>query len=103
MRDEHVPQYFINQVVDELGQKCEEPYDKLNDGNIRDFLHDIISSELTPANLHEVRRVTFKELQKTKKRWLKSLKELSNISKVKNKCVEVVLEKVFPGRSHIPA
>lgn len=90
--EEHVPQYFINQVVDELGLRCEELYNKLNEGNIRDFLHDIISSELTPANIHEVRRNTFKELQKTKKRWLKSLQELSNISKVKNKRVEVVKE-----------
>ncbi|MEW4426030.1 hypothetical protein AB1I68_00885 [Paenibacillus pabuli] len=92
MMEEHVPQYFINQVVDELGLRCEELYNKLNEGNIRDFLHDIISSELTPANIHEVRRNTFKELQKTKKRWLKSLQELSNISKVKNKRVEVVRE-----------
>lgn len=69
MNQQHVPHYFLNQVVSELGESYEAAFNELDAGNIRDFLKDIISTEFKATNTNEVRRVTNKLAQATKKRW----------------------------------
>ncbi|MGC6586177.1 hypothetical protein ACPV3A_14565 [Paenibacillus sp. Dod16] len=91
MNQQHVPHYFLNQVVSELGEKCEAIYNEIEEGNIRDFLKDIISTEFTHTNTREIRRVTTKLAQATKKRWSDSLAD--SIKKTKNsKKTELIKE-----------
>ncbi|WP_373413119.1 hypothetical protein [Brevibacillus laterosporus] len=90
--EQHVPQYFLNQVVAELGEKCESIFNDLKEGNIRDFLKDIISSEFTPTNTNELRRITYKYSQATKKRWADSLKESIHSNKKSTKNAELMKE-----------
>lgn len=91
MIQQHVPHYFLNQVVSELGEPCEAIYNELKEGNIREFLKDIISTEFTPANTKEIRRGTNKLAQATKKRWYKSLADSVKKTK-KSKKTEILKE-----------
>ncbi|MCR8982398.1 hypothetical protein [Brevibacillus laterosporus] len=92
MKEQHVPQYFLNQVVAELGEKCESIFNELKESNIRNFLKDIISSEFTPTNTNELRRITYKYSQATKKRWADSLKESIHSNKKSSKNTELMKE-----------
>lgn len=91
MIQQHVPHYFLNQVVSELGDKCEAIYNDLNEGNIREFLKDIITTEFTPTNTREIRRVTNKLAQAMKKRWCDTLSESTKSNK-KTKKTELLKE-----------
>lgn len=92
LNEQRVPHYFLNQVVTELGEHCEVLFNSLNQGNIRDFLKEIISNEFTPTNTNEIRRVTYKYTQATKKRWYESLSQTVKSNKKSAKNMELMKE-----------
>jgi len=76
MSNIQIPKYFINIVKDLLGEKANKLSKKVFKINIETFIEEISLQEFSMKDAIEVRKYTFKNnFQKTKKRWVDSLKK----------------------------